>query len=268
MTALPPALHSALRAPEVLIVAVSGGVDSLCLSAAAQVARAGAGLRLVHAVSPAVPQAATTRVQRFAAERGLDLALIASGEFEDPRYRANPVDRCYYCKTHLYGTLADLAQQGAVAAGTNLDDLGDFRPGLRAAAERGVIHPFVDAAMTKADVRALARALGLQEIAELPAAPCLASRIETGLRVEPADLAMIDAVEEALRADLGAVTLRCRRTHAGLAVELDAAILAGLSADRQQALSALARAACLPHGGGDLPLTLRPYRQGSAFLHD
>ncbi|MFC6643738.1 hypothetical protein [Sulfitobacter profundi] len=171
------------------------------------------GVTLCHAVSAAVPSAATARVKDFAAAWGLPLKLVDAGEFADPSYRANPVNRCYFCKSNLYGTLARMGP--LVAAGTNTDDLSDYRPGLQAAAEHGVLHPFVDAQMSKADVRALARALGLGDLAELPAAPCLASRIETGLRVEPADLAVIDRVETLLRAALGNVTLRCRRLRGG-----------------------------------------------------
>jgi uncharacterized protein len=222
---------------------------------------------LCHAVSPAVPPAATARVRAFAESRKLALRILDSGEFSDPRYRANPVNRCYFCKSNLYGALRQMAPDQAIAAGTNLDDLGDYRPGLTAAAENGILHPFVEARMTKADVRELARKLGMGELAELPAAPCLASRIETGLRVEPAELAMIDAVETALRADLGEVTVRCRRLHSGLAIELDAELLHSLGADRLAGLSAIARAASQRHGGENLSLTLRPYRRGDAFIH-
>ncbi|RNF34831.1 adenine nucleotide alpha hydrolase [Paracoccus methylarcula] len=264
---LPSVLAEALQKPDRLAIAVSGGVDSLCLSAAAELARKDQNLTLCHAVSPAVPDAATGRVKAFAKGRGLVLEIVDAGEFADKRYRANPVDRCYFCKSNLYGTLTRLARHGTVAAGTNLDDLGDYRPGLRAAEEHGILHPFVQARMTKADVRALARSLGLGDIAELPASPCLASRVETGLRVEPAELAMIDAVETALRADLGEVTLRCRRLHAGLAIELDQDLMDGLDADRLAELTTRAREASRQHGGGDLAITLRPYRRGSAFLH-
>lgn len=264
---LPDALTAALRAPVALRIAVSGGVDSLCLSAAAARARKGRGLQLCHATSPAVPGAATARTQRFAARYGLDLQVIDAGEFRDERYRANPVNRCYFCKTNLYGSLTALPGNMTLAAGTNLDDLGDFRPGLQAADEHGVIHPFVVAGMDKAAIRALARDLGLGQIADLPAAPCLASRIQTGLRVDPAELAMIDAVETALRSDLGAVTLRCRRLQNGLSIEIDPALLDRLPPHRQMQLTTIARDAARPHGGAGLGIALRAYRQGSAFIH-
>lgn len=273
MAELPEPLAAALRRPRMLRIAVSGGVDSLCLSAAAAQARKRRGLTLWHAVSAAVPAQATHRVRAFAAARGLDLAVVDAGEFADERYRANPVDRCYFCKSNLYSVLAAEAGGAEVAAGTNTDDLGDYRPGLRAAAEHGILHPFVEAGMDKAAVRRLARDLDLGGIADLPAAPCLASRVETGLRVEPAELAMIDAVETRLRADLAAAadgapqSLRCRRLHRGLAIEMDGDLLDRLAPDRLQALTALVRAEAGRHGGGGLAVTIRPYRRGSAFLH-
>ncbi|MCA0920846.1 adenine nucleotide alpha hydrolase [Pseudooceanicola nanhaiensis] len=265
-TALPAALHAALQAPDRLTIALSGGIDSLTLSAAAALARDGQ-VSLVHAVSAAVPAAATARVKHFAEARALPLRLVDAGEFADPRYRANPVNRCYFCKSNLYGTLRRLAGDGAIAAGTNLDDLGDYRPGLQAADEHAILHPFVAAEMPKSEVRALARRLGLGDLAELPAAPCLASRIETGLRVEPAELALIDAVESALRDRLGPVTLRCRRLPDALAIEIDAATLAALTADAQAELTAQARAVAAAHAADHLPLRLRAYKRGSAFIH-
>lgn len=258
---LPAALHDALIAPASLTVALSGGIDSLTLSAAAAHARGADGVTLCHAVSPAVPAAATTRVHDFAAARGLTLKLVQSGEFDDPSYRANPVNRCYFCKVNLYGSLSRMGD--VVAAGTNADDLSDYRPGLIAADEHNVIHPLVAAGMAKSDVRALARALGLGDLAELPAAPCLASRIETGLRVEPGDLAMIDHVETLLRAELGNITLRCRRLHSGWVIALEGAVFDCLTAQRRAALHHMTQTAI----GGDLPVTLQAYKQGSTFVH-
>ena len=258
---LPPLLQAALIAPKSLTIALSGGIDSLTLSAAAALARGVDGITLCHAVSPAVPVAATARVRSFAQERRLKLKVVDSGEFADPSYRANPVNRCYFCKTNLYGTLSRMGD--VVAAGTNLDDLSDFRPGLVAADEHNVVHPFVDAGMTKEMVRQLARDLGLGDLAELPAAPCLASRIETGLRVEPADLGIIDRIETLLRGELGNITLRCRRMRAGWVIEIDQAVFGGLSATRRQALQSMARGV----RQDDLPVTLRAYQRGSAFVH-
>jgi pyridinium-3,5-biscarboxylic acid mononucleotide sulfurtransferase len=202
-----------------LTIAVSGGVDSMTLATFAHRRSPGA-IEIVHAVSPAVPTAATRRVQTLAAAENWKLNVTGAGEFEDRRYRDNPVDRCYFCKTNLYVRIRSLSRH-RIASGANLDDLGDYRPGLIAADENRVVHPFVEAGMTKMAVRRLARHLGLGEIAELPAQPCLASRVETGIAIDAADLAFIERIETRLAAiaPRGA-TLRCRITHAGVAVEI------------------------------------------------
>lgn len=256
-----------LAEPPQLAIAISGGIDSLTLAAMAGRARGQAGLTLCHAVSPAVPAAATARVRAFAQDGGYTLRLFDAGEFADPQYLANPVNRCYFCKTNLYARIVELAPDDLVASGTNLDDLGDFRPGLDAAREQGVFHPFVEAGLAKAGVRALARRLGLGDLAELPAAPCLASRVETGLRIDPAELALIDAVEVRLRRELGEVTLRCRRRIGGFALELDAEVLAEMDETRRRALIGVAEEVMRNHGIGE-SITLEPYRRGSAFRHD
>jgi uncharacterized protein len=102
--------------------------------------------------------------------------VFDAGEFADPRYRANPANRCFFCKTNLYGHI--VAQPGGtVLSGTNTDDLADWRPGLTAAAQHGVRHPFVEAGIDKPAIRRIAARIGLGDIADLPAAPCLSSRI-------------------------------------------------------------------------------------------
>lgn len=252
MTALERVLTDA--AP--LTIAVSGGVDSMTLAHVAQ-RTCGRGVRMVHAVSPAVPAAATRRVERHAARGGWQLDLVDAGEMDDPRYRANPLRRCFFCKENLYGTIAALVD-GRVASGTNTDDLGDFRPGLEAAAARNVLHPFVAAGMDKAAVYRLAEALGLDDLARLPAQPCLASRVETGIAIDPRDLAFIDAVETRLRPMVDrAADLRCRVTHAGIVVEMGGAA----------PVDPIARTAARLCDDAARPfLGVRPYRRGAAFL--
>jgi uncharacterized protein len=171
------------------------------------------------------------------------------------------VDRCFFCKSNLYAAISGVAD-GPIASGTNLDDLMDFRPGLRAAEARGVIHPYVEAGIGKADVYRLAASLGLDDLAALPAQPCLASRIETGIAVEPADLAFIEAIESALSERLpGASAIRCRVTRAGVHVECaplpDSAVL---RAD----LAAVVAARCA--ADGRVFAGLRAYRRGAAFV--
>lgn len=244
-------LATALSRHDTLTLAVSGGVDSMTLAHMAQ-RTLGAKAHMVHATSPAVPPLATARVQEHAARHGWRLSLVDAGEFDDPNYRANPVNRCFYCKTNLYGTIAGLAD-GPIASGTNTDDLGDFRPGLAAAEIWRVCHPYVEAAMGKSDVYALARALGLADLAALAAQPCLASRVETGIAVQPGDLAFVDHIETLLRAEQGVgATLRCRITHAGVIVETDLPPGPAIAA------------AC--HATGRRFLGHRPYRRGAAFL--
>jgi uncharacterized protein len=242
-----------------LALAVSGGQDSMTL---AHVAHRFAATRPVmfHAVSPAVPESARARLERHAVAHGWELVLLDAGELADPRYVANPVNRCYFCKSNLYDRIR-AATDATIASGTNTDDLGDFRPGLTAAAERDVIHPYVEAGIGKAGIALLARALGLDDLAALPAQPCLASRIETGLPVTAEDLRFIGMVEAELAGLLGTTAvLRCRVTHGGTVIELDPALLA-----RSPEVEAAARAACA--AAGRAFSGVRPYRRGAAFLH-
>ncbi len=261
-------LEAILRAIGPAGVAVSGGIDSLTLATAAHRVLGGS-VSMHHATSPAVPAEATARTRALAAAEGWSLDVFDAGEFDDPRYRANPHDRCFFCKTSLYGAVSRRTAR-TVLSGTNLDDLDDVRPGLAAAREHAVRHPFVEAAIDKAAVRALAAALGLGALAELPSAPCLSSRIETGLRIEPAELAMVHAAETLVAHTLAAHALRpaavrCRVRASGVVVELDQATLSRLDADVAEALRA--RIAALARGAGlTRPVSFAPYRTGSAFL--
>jgi uncharacterized protein len=238
-------------------VAVSGGVDSLTLAAAAH-AVLGARARMRHAVSPAVPPEATARTRALAAARGWRLDVFDAGEFADPRYRANPADRCFFCKTNLYAAIAARGG-GTILSGTNTDDLADWRPGLKAAAAHGVRHPFVEAGIDKATVRRLAARLGLGAIAELPPAPCLSSRIETGIRVEPELLALVHRAERIVADALAPRTVRARIRAAGLVIELDPDALGRAARQREMLTASLAVLT-------DRPVSFAPYRTGSAFL--
>lgn len=243
-----------------LAIAVSGGVDSLTLAHVAT-RHARSVVTVYHATSQAVPHAARERVEAHAAANGWNLVVIDAQELADPRYRANPVDRCYYCKTNLYERIAAITAD-TIASGTNRDDLGDYRPGLRAAAERAVVHPYVEAGVGKDGIYALARHLGLADIERLPAQPCLASRVETGIAIDPDDLAFIDAMEGALAAHLGReATLRCRVTHRGVVIELGEDELAQHAAT----VTEIASAQCA-RAGRQLA-AVRAYVRGAAFLH-
>jgi uncharacterized protein len=243
-------------------IAASGGVDSMTLAVIAHRARHRA-TTIFHAVSPAVPPEATERVRRYAEGEGWDLQVFDAGEFGDVNYRSNPVNRCFYCKTHLYRSVAGRTS-ATLLSGTNVDDLGDFRPGLAAAREFDVRHPYVEVGIDKRTIRQISASLGLHDVAELPSAPCLASRVETGIAISSADLSAVNRVERSLGELLHPQVVRCRLRADGIVVELDEATLQALSEGRRHDVHELVRTAW--GDGGDRSVELAPYRRGSAFL--
>jgi uncharacterized protein len=252
------ALHAVLDEIGSVAIATSGGVDSMTLAVVAG-RRLGARAAMIHAVSPAVPPEATARVRAYAGREGWPLDVIDAGEFEDEEYLKNPANRCFFCKTNLYGTIAERTA-ATICSGTNTDDLGDFRPGLKAADDHGVRHPYVEVGIDKATVRAIAQRLGLFDLAELPAAPCLSSRLETGLRVSAERLGLVHAVERLISRELEPKTVRCRLFHDGVAIQLDPASLERVSGGLHAAVAGLLEA----HGERRAP-RFEPYRMGSAF---
>ena len=258
VASLQPRLAETLDGLGPIAVAVSGGVDSVTLAAFAHLVLGRERVGMLHAVSPAVPGDAKERLHALAHARDWDLRCVDAGELQDPRYVANPVNRCFFCKTDLYGAMRNVTDRQLVS-GTNLDDLGDYRPGLAAARDAGVVHPFVRAEMPKSAVRELARALGLAAVAELPASPCLSSRIETGIAVSRERLRFVEESEALLRARI-AGTVRCRVRASGVVIELGET--AAGEADLIAQVEALARA----HGITPANVTVAPYVVGSAFL--
>jgi len=257
-------LHSVLRNMDEVAVAVSGGVDSLTLASFAQRVM-GASVSMFHATSPAVPGEATERTRQLAAREGWNLTVIDAKEFDSADYLSNPLNRCFYCKTSLYGAVRPHTS-AQIVSGTNLDDLGEYRPGLIAAKEHGVRHPFVEAQIDKQRVRELARWLGLGELAELPASPCLSSRIETGIAIDPQVLARVHQAEQLTASLLPSATVRCRVRARGVVIELDRATLDAMTPQTRGRLSEDIAALFEPVGlaGG---VDFAPYRVGSAFLH-
>ncbi|MBE0621973.1 MAG: adenine nucleotide alpha hydrolase [Burkholderiales bacterium] len=257
------ALLRSMGASSEIGVALSGGVDSLTLAAVAH-AVLGSRAAMFHARSPAVPFDATARVEAMAAARGWRLEVFDAGEFGRAEYVANPVDRCFYCKTSLYGAMR--ARTGAqLLSGTNLDDLGEYRPGLQAAGEHAVRHPYVEVGADKEMVRAMARLLGLGSVAELAAAPCLASRIETGIGIDAAMLSLVHASERLIGAAVAARTVRCRVRATGVVLEIDAAALEAIEPQRRAELADEV-GGIFAGAGYPRPVSFAPYRNGSAFL--
>jgi uncharacterized protein len=254
------ALLDRLRAAGRVLVAFSGGVDSSYLAWAAQRAL-GDGALAVTAVSPSYPESHRAMAERLVAEFAVPHRFVDTHEMDRPDYRANGPDRCYHCKSELFDVLGRMRDElgfDAVAYGVNTDDTGDFRPGHRAAAERFVLSPFLDVALSKAEIRALSRAAGLPT-ADLPASACLSSRLPYGTEVTPERLSQVERGEELLRG-LGFRQVRLRH-HGTLArVEVDPSELAyALDPAMARAISA----ALKPLGFRFVALDLDGYRTGS-----
>lgn len=250
------------------VIACSGGIDSLLLATVAHRQRPDATL-VAHAVSPAVPGEATARVESWAAREGWNLEIVTSGEFRSEAYLSNPVNRCYHCKSNLYDSLDQLAATTGAGAtllsGANLDDLGEYRPGLIAAAENGVRHPFVEAQIDKAMIRAIARHLRLP-FAELPASPCLASRLYTGTRVTQQRLRAVEAGELLIRERTGIGVVRCRLRENDMVVEVGSDHRHHIVRELLDEVLAAARAG--DPAIASVELDPEPYRAGRAFLVD
>ena len=199
-----------LRSYGSVAVAFSGGVDSAAVAKAAHVALRDRSVA-VTAVSPSLATGELEEAQRVAALIGIRHVVLQTAEFETEGYRRNAPDRCYYCKSELYERMERLLPELGVEVivnGANLDDQGDWRPGMVAAGEHRVRSPLMEAGIGKADVRALARHWGLP-VWDKPAMPCLASRIAYGLEVTPERVRMVDQAEQILRR-LGFRELRVR----------------------------------------------------------
>jgi uncharacterized protein len=242
------------------IVAFSGGVDSAYLSVVATQVL-GSGALCVTADSPSYPEHHRSLARQVAQAFALRHEFVPTAELERAEYRANPVNRCYYCKQELYSTLSAMASARAIDVvldGNNADDRGDYRPGRQAAREHGVRSPLDEVGLTKAEIRELSRAAGMATWDE-PASACLSSRIPYDHEITDTKLRMVDQAEDALRA-LGFRVCRVRHHDTLARLELGRdEIVRALDEDvRDEILRAL-RAV----GYRQVAVDLQGYRMGS-----
>jgi uncharacterized protein len=253
-------LFASLRPLDGLLIAFSGGADSAYLAWAAQQTLGDRAVG-VTAISPSFSAHDREVAAEFAAAIGLRHEWLETHEFENPLYVANNSDRCYHCKDELFDRMELLARErhfSAIAYGVNADDTTDFRPGHRAAAEHHILAPLLDAALTKAEIRSLARHAGLSIWAR-PASACLSSRLPYGIRVTPQLLSSVELAEAEIRAmnfhqfrvrahgDLARVEIALDEMHRALSP----GVLAEISARLRRA------------GFAYVTLDMEGYRQGS-----
>ncbi len=251
-----------------VIVCYSGGVDSAFVLAVAHQVLGDRAVGMT-AVSPSLAPSEREGALQVATQIGAKHVLVESQEIEDEKYQANNVDRCFFCKSELYRISEAKSREWGipnVVNGTNLDDLGDYRPGLEAAKQRAVRSPLVEAEFTKADVRRCAAAVGLS-IWDKPAAACLSSRIPFGTRVTRERLAQIGSLEAALHA-LGLRQVRVRWHELGETAGATSGAIARIEVARDELVVAFDHrdaivAAGKKHGFTYVTLDLQGYRLGS-----
>jgi len=243
-----------------LVIAVSGGADSAYLAWAAHRALGTRALS-VTAISPSYSAYDRAELEKFIADTAVRHEFVETHEMENPAYHANAGDRCYYCKDELFNVLDELAKArgfAAVAYGVNADDMSDFRPGQRAAAEHQVLAPLLDANMNKADIRVLSQRAGLPTW-DRPASACLSSRLPYGTEVTPERLLLVENGEVILR-ELGFRQFRVRLHDKLARIEIAAEELPlAMTPEMGATISRRFKAAGFLY----VALDLQGYRQGS-----
>lgn len=256
--ALRQAVEETIRSYGSVLVACSGGVDSVLLAAVA--ARVlGDKAAAATAVSPSLASGELEDARAASVAAGIRHIEVPTDEIENPSYQANATDRCFHCKDTAYGTFTALAEREGYAVvidGTNADDKGDFRPGRRAATEHGVRSPLVEAGMGKQAIRDWAKELGLA-VWDKPAAACLSSRIPYGSPVTLEKLTRIDRAEAALKT-LGFRQCRVRDHGAVARIEVEPAMLAALLEKREEVATSIRDA-----GFAYVSVDLEGFRSGS-----
>jgi uncharacterized protein len=222
-----------------VVVAFSGGADSAFLAAVAHRVLGPERAVAVTAVSPSLAGSEAADCQALATEWGLTWTAVDTFEMERAAYRVNDLDRCYHCKAELMRVVEPIAAstEATIALGVNVDDLGDHRPGQRAASEAGAVFPLVDAGFTKHDVRVASRRLGLRTW-DKPAAACLASRVPYGTEVSVDILSQVERAEAALHA-MGFAQCRVRHYDGTARIEVDLDGLDALLARREAVVEAI-----------------------------
>jgi uncharacterized protein len=255
------ALLAWVRARGSVLIGFSGGVDSAYLACVAVEAVGAERVLAVIGRSASFPEEQWTRAREVATQFGVPVLELDTNELNDPRYAANPVNRCYYCKTELWSKLVPVARARGLAVvvdGSNHDDLADYRPGMQAGREHRVESPLAELRFSKDDIRALSRSRGIPTWAQ-PSSPCLSSRLPHGTEVTPLRLRRVESAERALRA-LGVTGNLRVRYHGDVArLEMDAAQLEHWSNSTRRGA---VRDAVSAAGFARVELDLRGFRSG------
>jgi uncharacterized protein len=223
-------LRERIAALQSVAVAFSGGTDSSLLLAYSLTVLGPERVLAVTADSPTLPRRELADAQALAAELGARQLIIETDELADPRFADNPPERCYYCKRGLFARMREVADREGychLLYGATADDLGDYRPGMRAAQEAGALAPLLEAGLTKEDVRELSRALGLRTW-DKPSMACLSSRFPYGAALTLEGLTRVEQAEDFLRHELGMRQVRVRDQGVVARIEVESAALVAL----------------------------------------